>query len=339
LSDLPGPLVNVVTVTGTPTLGDTIVATATASVTVSQPAVGLMVVKTPSSTFVNVGNEVSYHYEVTNIGTMTLTNLLASDDTLGQLISGTATLPPAATLNLHKAYTVKQSDLPGPLVNVVTVTATSLLGEAIEESDTASVTLANGSLLFTKTVGIKGIQPECAAIVERTVPISTTVIYCFTVQNTGQQIFTHHSLVDSDLGAILDHNARLLQPGAFYSVTVSKTLVLSVTNVATWTATLQETGAASALEVIESEGTASVRISGPNQDQDGDTIPDNVESAVDSDGDNQPNFLDTDSDGDALPDKEEVGPDPTNPQDRNGDGIPDYLSPLERIFLPRLRRA
>ena len=39
-----------------------------------------------------------------------------------------------------------------------------------------------------------------------------------------------------------------------------------------------------------------------------------------------------------LSDTGEAGPDPTRPRDRNGDGIPDYLSPLQRLFIPRLRR-
>jgi hypothetical protein len=98
-------------------------------------------------------------------------------------------------------------------------------------------------------------------------------------------------------------------------------------------------GASSLMEVIDSIVAATVETSGPNQDQDGDTIPDNVEGATDSDGDDQPNFLDTDSDGDGLLDAQEVGPDPTHPQDSNGDGIPDYLSAIEQIFLPRLRRS
>ncbi|MEZ7516057.1 Ig-like domain-containing protein, partial [Flavobacterium frigidarium] len=39
------------------------------------------------------------------------------------------------------------------------------------------------------------------------------------------------------------------------------------------------------------------------------------------------NFLTTDCDGDGLPNGEEIGVDPTNPRDTDGDGIPDYLEP------------
>ncbi|MGF1541683.1 MAG: fibro-slime domain-containing protein [Pleurocapsa sp.] len=67
------------------------------------------------------------------------------------------------------------------------------------------------------------------------------------------------------------------------------------------------------------------------QDSDGDGIPDSVEigpdpnNPIDTDGDGIPDYLDTDSDGDGIPDFVEAGPNPDNPIDSDGDGIPDYL--------------
>ena len=66
----------------------------------------------------------------------------------------------------------------------------------------------------------------------------------------------------------------------------------------------------------------------PLIDTDGDTIPDVVEGVGDADGDTIPNYLDWDSDGDGLPDNVEAGPDPNNPIDSNGNGIPDFLDPI-----------
>jgi subtilisin-like proprotein convertase family protein len=61
----------------------------------------------------------------------------------------------------------------------------------------------------------------------------------------------------------------------------------------------------------------------PNDDQDGDGIPDVVEGLDDADGDGIPNYLDLDSDGDGIPDAIEF----TAPEglDPDGDGIPNYL--------------
>jgi hypothetical protein len=66
-------------------------------------------------------------------------------------------------------------------------------------------------------------------------------------------------------------------------------------------------------------------------DHDHDGIPDSVEigddplNPLDTDGDGIPDWLDLDSDGDGIPDSIEKGSDGTNPVDTDGDGTPDYL--------------
>jgi len=68
-------------------------------------------------------------------------------------------------------------------------------------------------------------------------------------------------------------------------------------------------------------------------DSDNDSIPDSVEAGdpwpgsapVDTDGDGIEDFRDHDSDGDGIPDRAEVGDDPSSPRDFDGDGIPDYV--------------
>jgi len=93
-----------------------------------------------------------------------------------------------------------------------------------------------------------------------------------------------------------------------------------------------------------------------DRDSDGDTIPDSTEGTTDTDGDTVPNYLDLnsdgdpytdayeltgdadvdgianyldhaglDADGDGIPDSVEVGPDPLNPVDTDGDRTPDIL--------------
>ena len=66
-------------------------------------------------------------------------------------------------------------------------------------------------------------------------------------------------------------------------------------------------------------------------DSDGDGIPDADEigtdplNPLDTDGDGVPDYLDLDADGDGIPDADEIGDDPSNPLDTDGDGVPDYL--------------
>jgi len=60
-------------------------------------------------------------------------------------------------------------------------------------------------------------------------------------------------------------------------------------------------------------------------DTDADGIPDNIESMDDPDTDGFPNYLDSDSDGDGIDDSVEAGPDPVNPRNTDGTDEPDYL--------------
>ena len=60
-------------------------------------------------------------------------------------------------------------------------------------------------------------------------------------------------------------------------------------------------------------------------DSDGDGIVDGLEGAGDYDGDTLLNLNDLDSDNDGIPDAVEVGDDPNNPADTDGQGDPDFL--------------
>ncbi|HMN28067.1 MAG TPA: Ig-like domain-containing protein [Caldilineaceae bacterium] len=201
------------------------------------------------------------------------------------------------------------------------------------------------SFTFAKTIGIQGIQPECSQADTLRVPVKTTVVYCYTLTNTGDTPLSRHTLVDDKLGTILADANQVVLPGASFSTTVTATLSVSTTNVATWTVTASLVGAATASAGdpggAVSAQSATVIISSPTDDQDGDTIPDNIEGAGDPDGDNLPNFLDPDAEGDGRPDRVEAGPDPTRPLDSNNDGLPDFLDPAsaaQRLYLPLIRR-
>lgn len=147
-----------------------------------------------------------------------------------------------------------------------------------------------------------------------------------------------------------------LPPGSLYSHVITRTVTVTTTNTATWTA-LQPTLAVMArsnllhkaehhpaflappwrtawleqrgpLWTTNRSATASVYVSGPLDDQDQDGIPDNVESATDFDGDNLPNFLDTDADNDGAPDAEE------GTADQDQDGQMDFVDPNNRPPVP-----
>jgi hypothetical protein len=255
--------------------------------------------------------------------------ITAVDDRLGPVPLPATSLTPGASMTAALTKTVMLADLPGPLVNTVDVTAD---GGDISAQATAQATVEviHAAFLMSKTVGIDGIQPLCTGATTLKVPSGTTVVYCYTVQNTGDVPLTNHTLLDSHLGLLLAGLDLTLPPDASYTHMVTEVVTISTTNVATWTATaVDETAAVQAAQAgditVAILAQATIIISDDNDDADGDTIPDNLEGSDDVDGDNLPNFQDPDSDGDGMLDQNEVGPDPSNPLDRDNDGIPDYL--------------
>lgn len=311
--------------------------------------------KIASTELANLGDTITYTYHITNSGNVQLSNIVAVDDPLGAVSLTSTSLAPDARATGTLTHKVTLDDLPGPLVNDVEVTANGG-GVTVEDSAQASVELINASLRMSKTVGIAGIDPLCTEQDTLKIPANSAVVYCYTVENTGEVPLNNHTLEDDHLGTLLSGLALTLLPGDTYSHTETVTLTTSTTNVATWTATaVPEADILRTAQVREVQvstgGQAVVNVSADGDDEDGDSIPDNIEGTGDPDADNVPNFLDTDSDGDSRPDSVEVGPDPLNPRDSNGDGIPDYLdsSPTamdpdeqpeqsRRTFLPNIGR-
>ena len=117
--DLPGPLVNTVTVTGTDSQNNPASASATATVQLTYTA-ALQVTKTPSANTAAVGETVTYQFSVVNTGNVTVNALTLTDDKLGEITLNTASLAPGATATGTATHTVVETDLPGPLTNVAT---------------------------------------------------------------------------------------------------------------------------------------------------------------------------------------------------------------------------
>ncbi len=130
-SDLPGPLVNTATVSGTDPDGNTLTASATATVELSYVA-SIQVTKVAQPTSAAVGDNVSYTYTIGNNGPVTLTDIALTDDQLGAIdLGGLASLVPGATATATVVYAVAESDLPGPVVNTATASGTDPDGNTL----------------------------------------------------------------------------------------------------------------------------------------------------------------------------------------------------------------
>ena len=116
------------------------------------------------------------------------------------------------------------------------------------------------SIVLTQTVGID--RFGCASSTTVTVLPGTPVYYCYTVRNTGERTFTRHGLVTNGRGAIFADQLYTLAPGqqvntAQLNKTISQTVIVTTTTVATWTASLDAADLAlvAADELLRAAGT------------------------------------------------------------------------------------
>ena len=140
--DLPGPIINTATVTGTVGASTTVVATDTLKVTLSyRPQIDVEVMANPSSAL--PGETVTYQYLVKNVGDVELNTVALTDSRLGAITLGATTLAPTASTTGSATYVVLDSDLPGPLTNTAVASGVSPTSTTVQDSDTVHVGLIN----------------------------------------------------------------------------------------------------------------------------------------------------------------------------------------------------
>ncbi len=113
----------------------------------------------------------------------------------------------------------------------VAVLTVASLGLGVTSAPAAPLAAA---IVLTKTASTA--PTGCGATNTLTVFEGTQVTYCYTVRNTGDVTLTAHSLIDTQLGTILNAFAFSLAPGASTFITRTATLTQTTTNAATWTA-------------------------------------------------------------------------------------------------------
>jgi uncharacterized repeat protein (TIGR01451 family) len=101
----------------------------------------LTLTKSANVNTASVGQTITYTYHVTNSGAVTITGLTGRDDTVGAVTFSPPTIAPGQDAAGALTYTVQSGDLPGPLVNRVTVTGTTTISPFIILTRTAVATL------------------------------------------------------------------------------------------------------------------------------------------------------------------------------------------------------
>ncbi len=218
---------------------DMVTATDTATVTVLLPEVSLqktvgtdpLACAATDAITVSEGTDVTYCFEVTNTGNVTLTQHTLADSELGTLLDDfNYSLTPGASVFITSTANITQT-----VVNTADWTAFNPgPTDVVTATDTATVTVLQPEVSLQKTVGTDPLV--CAATDSISVDEGTDVTYCFEVTNTGNVTLTQHTLADSELGTLLDDFSYTLSPGASAFITSTVQITQTTVNTATWTA-------------------------------------------------------------------------------------------------------
>jgi hypothetical protein len=211
--------------------------------TVTTAQAGIQVVKTVSlngqcpgqnSVVVTVGTTVTYCFVVTNTGATHLANISVTDNVLGPICT-IPLLAPGASQTCTRTATISQD-----ITNVATAAGTPSDSQGnplpgvppVNDTDDATVDAINPSLSIDKTVSTTG---QCPGQNTVSVPVGTTVTYCYLVTNTGDTRLNNIVVTDDKLGAVC--TIPFLTPGQSQNCTKTAIITQSVTNVGTATGT------------------------------------------------------------------------------------------------------
>ncbi len=197
-----------------------------------------------TSTTVSLGDTITYSFNVTNTGSVTLRNIAITDPKpgLSAINCPVSPLNPGASATCTATYVVTQSDVDqGAIVNVASALATTPSG-AVISSPTSTATMPvpqSASMTHAKTFTANADEDNNA-----TISVNDTLTFSFKLVNTGNVTLTLISVSDLLIGAsAVVCPAPALAPSS--TLTCTATYVVkqadidagSITNSATATAT------------------------------------------------------------------------------------------------------
>ncbi len=140
-NDLPGPIKDTGTVVAYDPAGNKVTDSETISLLEVAGERSLSLTKTVNTQEASVGDTLTYTYTIENTGKVTITDLVLTDDRLGEIPLPRNVLLPGESITVTMTYTVTEDDLPGPLTNHAYVTGQGPEGEVRSDESTVSVTI------------------------------------------------------------------------------------------------------------------------------------------------------------------------------------------------------
>ncbi len=154
----------------------------------------------PGQEVVNVpaGENLTWCYTVTNIGTSTVNNITVTDDIYGAVTGSIATLAPGASYTLSRAD-ISSTDL--VLTAVANGTSAQTGAPVVSNYDPAVVHVVAPDIDIDVTVSTDG---TCPGVDATTVLIGTPVTYCYLVTNDGSEDLINVHVENQDNVTIAD---------------------------------------------------------------------------------------------------------------------------------------
>ena len=178
-------------------------ATATVPV-IADPLVALD--KQGPAVFNAVSQQLSYTFEVSNPGNVTLRTATVTDPLIPGLSCSLTDIAPGDSDSCTATYTVTQSNVDLETIpNTATVSAQPVQGAQQSDSDTSTATLAVGAGTKTATIDKQADRSAYSAVGEQ-------ITFTFEVENTGTQTLTNLTVTDS-LDATYSCSIASLAPG------------------------------------------------------------------------------------------------------------------------------
>ena len=187
-------------------------------------------VQTPAQ----VGDVISYTFQIENTGNVTLTNVTLTDALVGIVISG-GPIPSLAPGDIDAAtftatYTLIQDDLDaGEVINTATATGTPPTGPDVnDDSGTTNDNDTPTIVPLSQNPAIALVKTEDDSALQVPPQPGDIISYTFRIENTGNVTLTNVTLTDALAGVVLTGGPILsLDPGAVDTTTYTATYAIT----------------------------------------------------------------------------------------------------------------
>lgn len=215
-----GAITNTVSVTAETTQGTPTDDTDEITLTGPVQAPALSVAKSsPTPSFANVGDTITYSYVVTNTGNITITSpITVDDDRTTVTCLANPGIAPGGTLTCSATDTVTQDDLDNGFVTNTATAATTqpVVPSPLYPDGTAAVTspTASETVNGTRSPALDITKAVAAGSASTYEAVGDQITFQFTVRNTGNvRLTAPFTVSDPDVGAPFDCGTGTVEPG------------------------------------------------------------------------------------------------------------------------------